>query len=64
MQVPHMTQVKHQVGPQPTPHINPHPAYRCQDTQTNTQTNSIEQQAHQTPPNFNHSVVDLLRCQT
>ena len=69
MQVLPMTQIKHQVGhsqPHHTthPHINTHPAYRHQGTQINTQTDNIEQQVHQTPPNFNQSVVDLLRHQT
>ena len=32
-----------------TPWINTHPTYKHQESQTNTQTDNIEQQVHQTP---------------
>ena len=45
-----------------TPHADSHQTYNCQEAQTNAHSDYIEHQVHQTPLDFNQSVVALLRC--
>ena len=46
-----------------TPYNDSHQTYNCQEPQTNIHPNCIEHQVHQTLPDFNQSVVPLLRHQ-
>ena len=69
MQVSHMTHIKHQVCPQPTPpYHTPHKLTLIQHIGTRNHIHTHKLIALNSkfirPPDFNQSVVDLMRCQT
>ena len=47
-----------------TPIVDFHQTYHCQESQTNKNSDCIEHQVHQIPPDFNQSLAALLRHQT
>ena len=47
-----------------TPHFDSHQTYKCQEHQTKTHPDFIDHQVHQTPVDFNQSVVALMRHQS
>ena len=47
-----------------TPHVDSHQTCNCQEPQANAHSDYIDHEVHQTPPDFNQSVVALLKHQT